>query len=193
MFGIRRLRQAKLSWRRWRQVMGKGGCLWWWCARWTWWWTRWRRPSQAPWRACIGWLLILKQRLFTSWPTWWTWLATLSRFIFLSHYLSSWFLTGFEQHVVECKVLRSGSVRRLPHEHCRLPEPPEEGGDEGLHQVRLQDRPWQTEIDDRSIPGRTSAAPGRRCPTVEASSLWTPSTVRTATPWLSRLGCCRYV
>ena len=57
------------------------------------------------------------------------------------HYLSSRFLTGFEQHMVECEVLRSGSVGRLPDEHCRLPEPPEEGGYEGLHQVRLQDPP----------------------------------------------------
>ena len=53
---------------------------------------------------------------------------------------------------------------------------------EGMKVFTRWARGWQSEIDDRSIPGRISEARGLRCPTEEVLSPSTPSTAQTATP-----------
>ena len=53
---------------------------------------------------------------------------------------------------------------------------------EGMKVFTRWARGWQSEIDDRSIPGRISEARGLRCPTAEVLSPSTPSTAQTATP-----------
>ena len=92
--------------------------------------------------------------------------------------------------MVECQVLRSRGVGRLPDEHCGIPEPPEEGGDEGVHQVgwRMHRAFFSDAEEDHYAkkvfppPGRISEAHGPRCPTEEALSRSTRSTVQTPTP-----------